>query len=211
MSKIFELMKLNLDEMDTWNEEQNKMMDMFVSFVHKYTKHLAPKDVLHSAMRNAQKAAFEADPTKEKANKFECILDFMTDSDIAWSIWAVDNGHNGWIEKKMDPDNMSLKYSSKSKSSAADYDPVEGNALYDSLLKWVNEKLFASEKYPDIQVRMNETARKLGFFSELKSKNAQKKEKRAELIKKGVTAPKVAAGRRVVPGMDGRITNVAAI
>ena len=58
---------------------------------------------------------------------------------------------------------------------------------------------------------MNQTARKLGFFSELKSKNAHKKEKRAELIKKGVTAPKVAEGRRVVPGMDGRITNFAAI
>ena len=225
MSDVVEFTKLDLKDAANWGDEEDKLMKAFVEFVLKFSKHCAPTETLVAAMKNAQKDAFESNKKQERDNDFPCMFEYLSKSDIAWSIQCVDSNHIGWIHKRCDPGNKALKYaanasvSQKHDGKYTSGDDIveesgEGIKLYEGLLGWVQETLMVpSAGFTKVRKYCNARAKELNILQPMKE-SQYKTNKRSydELVESGAKAPKLVFSRRdLVPGMDSRLTNYAEI
>jgi hypothetical protein len=179
-------------------------------FVCKYAIHTCTiKDDLKARLQSAQNEVGES----EGENLWDCVADFLTNSDLAFAVWQYINSASDWKEKRECEDSR-LRYTCNSRwtSDKSSWRYVRGgtdeaSSAYDKLVTFFRD-LKNHREYGFFKYSCNDVAKQVGLVPPLTknpanpedSRSAKRRRQEAE---RGVSAMNFGELFEAVPGMAG--------
>ena len=171
-----------------WSEYSDSNTDQLVRFILKYSRFAASsKNELDRKVTEGYSKVMHGKPaTPERKRRFEanftnCHLDYLTTSDIAYTLWQYFNSYDDWFNKMKKGNPGTLKYTCQTKFTANRKEQVgggvknlevdgEGSATgtkeYERCLQFAKMlKTLGEEDAKMLRWVINEKAREFGLLS----------------------------------------------
>ena len=162
----------------------NTNVDMMLTFILNYCRHAAPKDEVKRNvvyMRQKKKQELGRSPDAESESIMaECHLDFLTSSDVAYTLWQYLNSYEDWRKKINDKESGDLKYVCNTRWTKKRNGEVlppnsEGMLYYGYCLKYARKlKSLDKDKMDGLRCLCNLKAMKMGLLHGYKKKSQAK-------------------------------------
>ena len=175
--------------MDDANKQH--VVESFVKFIHLYARHSAPKDESKKFLddmhcrrkRHLDAHEGEADGSADEIDSdvynHPCLLDFLSASDLAYTLWQYFNSHKDWKRKheaKGTADEESVRYETKTKYTSdkrGNGVTEEGVLVYELLLKFSRDlksqpkcgMVERRQLYNRLRILCNKKALQIGVMS----------------------------------------------
>ena len=163
-------------------DPKNSSVEMVILFILNYSRHAAPKETVKmNVLKSQEKKKIELGRSPDAANESsmaECHLDFLTSSDVAYTLWQFFNSHEDWTSKLKGEEKGDNRYKcntrfTKERSKFAEGDAnSEGMKLYKQCHDWAKKlKNLEKEDMETFRYTMNSTAVDLGLLKGFKKKS----------------------------------------
>ena len=160
--QLVKLTDLSVDEVIY--EEEN--LEFLCRFMIEYSFHAAPRKHTLTFLKNGKVDAYCEDKSEEIKNNFKWDAEYLSRSDIAWTIWQFINAHPDFVLKKDRRVDKKAKHVCKTKFTSDGVnrfqpdEDSEGMQLYHKIMEFVKKLMKHREWTWNICQRCNVFAKK---------------------------------------------------
>ena len=163
--KLLRLIEMSVDEIVTDEDE----LEFLCRFLIDFSFHAAPRESTLTLLKNGQVDAYRENKTEEINNNFKCHAEYLTRSDIAWTMWQYINSYPDFVYKKQKIDKKSKhmcksRYTSDGVNRFQPDEDSEGMRVYKKIKKFVGELMRHREWTLEIRRTCNKIAKKNGLL-----------------------------------------------